>query len=137
MLPRTAFLVDADFFLRRWRFHLGADALDDPFAVAIALRKHCVKHLYWRQEQIGRLYRIFVYDCPPLAKKAHNPGAAARSISQRRIWHASVQHFMTACGARLTSRCVWDISTSATRPGSQQTLKSSAFCSTGKQRSRR
>ena len=73
MLPRTAFLVDADFFIRQRRFHLGRDVADDPRQAAKDLRRHCVRHLYWRQEQIGRLYRIFVYDCPPLVKKAHLP----------------------------------------------------------------
>lgn len=73
MLPRTAFLVDADFFLRQRRFHLGAQTAGDPVAAAKDLRQHCIKHLYWRKDQIGRLYRIFVYDCPPLLKKAHHP----------------------------------------------------------------
>lgn len=71
MLPRVAFLVDADFFLRQRRYHLNDPAADDPRIAAKDLRRHCQRHLYWRQEQIGRLYRIFVYDCPPIQKKAH------------------------------------------------------------------
>src|SRR5437764_400681 len=71
MLPKTAFLVDADFFIRQHRYHIGSGAGDDPLVAAKDLRKHCIRHLYWRQDQIGRLYRIFVYDCPPLLKKAH------------------------------------------------------------------
>jgi uncharacterized LabA/DUF88 family protein len=78
MLPKTAFLVDADFFLRQHRYHLGRDQFANPGAVADDLRRQCLDHLYWKRkdgqrEQIGKLYRIFVYDCPPLLKKAHNP----------------------------------------------------------------
>jgi uncharacterized LabA/DUF88 family protein len=79
MFPRTAFLVDADFFLRQHRYHLGGEHFDDPRQVARDLRRQCLDHLFWvrsrtgQREQIGRLYRIFVYDCAPMVKKAHHP----------------------------------------------------------------
>jgi uncharacterized LabA/DUF88 family protein len=73
MYPSTAFLVDADFFIRQVRYHEGPPKTEDPILVAGILRRHCIKHLYWKRAQHGRLYRIFVYDCPPLLKKAHYP----------------------------------------------------------------
>ncbi len=31
------------------------------------------EHLKWDDSENHRLYRIFVYDCPPLSKRAHYP----------------------------------------------------------------
>lgn len=81
MHPKTAFLVDADFFLRQYQYHVAGSAPMNPVEVAKALRRQCKAHLFERRresgrtppERIGRLYRIFVYDCPPLTKKAHHP----------------------------------------------------------------
>jgi len=79
---KTAFLVDADFFLRQHKYHLGKQASADPEEVAEALWKQCIRHLYKSKKQqkekggktqVGRLYRIFVYDCKPLTKKVHHP----------------------------------------------------------------
>jgi uncharacterized LabA/DUF88 family protein len=38
--------------------------------MAKTLIDHCMRHIKKRNE---RLYRIFVYDCPPLSKKVHHP----------------------------------------------------------------
>lgn len=74
-LPHTAILVDAGFFLPRHR-RLYGDRL--PEDVAKDLHRFALAHLSTPRREGGsqrrfELYRIFVYDCPPLAKKAHNP----------------------------------------------------------------
>ena len=65
----TAILVDGDFFLRRFRYLRGNDT---PQEVAKQLHWMCRQHLRDRERR-RRLYRIFFYDCPPLAHKVHNP----------------------------------------------------------------
>jgi uncharacterized LabA/DUF88 family protein len=72
-MRRVAVLVDLGFFLPRYRAVIERHQ-DQPSAareVARDLwrtaRHHIDKH---RHEE---LYRILVYDCKPLAKKAHNP----------------------------------------------------------------
>lgn len=67
---RTAFLIDGGFFQRRYR-RLRGDS--PPAAVARALHQMCLLHFRKLDRPRGCLYRIFYYDCPPLAKKAHNP----------------------------------------------------------------
>jgi uncharacterized LabA/DUF88 family protein len=70
----TAIFVDAGFFLKRCRTVYPGLSLGDPAIVARTLHKMCLDHLSQRGEVERReLYRIFVYDCPPLAKKAHTP----------------------------------------------------------------
>jgi uncharacterized LabA/DUF88 family protein len=65
----TAVLVDGGFFVHRYRRILGKA---DPETVAKDLHWMCREHLK-REGKSRRLYRIFFNDCPPLAKKAHNP----------------------------------------------------------------
>jgi uncharacterized LabA/DUF88 family protein len=66
----TAILIDGDFFLRRYRALVGKQS---PARVANDLHKMCLEHLTQPDGTKRELYRIFFYDCPPLAKKAHNP----------------------------------------------------------------
>jgi len=66
MVP-TAILIDGAFFLKRYARiygprHPASEIAKDLFTM-------CISHLDDRND----LYRIFFYDCPPLAKKAHNP----------------------------------------------------------------
>lgn len=68
---RTAILVDGEFFLKRYRVLKGP--LGKPEVVAEALHDMCLQHLYKNGKRVCELYRIFVYDCPPLLKKAHHP----------------------------------------------------------------
>jgi uncharacterized LabA/DUF88 family protein len=76
----TAVLVDAGFFLKRYR-HIfsNSETNYNPQKIAKDLHLMCMKHLSINCRQVNSLYRIFVYDCPPLAKKVHNP------ISKRAI----------------------------------------------------
>jgi len=68
----TAIFVDAGFFLKRFtRVYPNKDA-SDPKLVAQTLHEMSLAHLRNNNERKG-LYRIFVYDCPPLEKKAHLP----------------------------------------------------------------
>jgi uncharacterized LabA/DUF88 family protein len=67
---KTAFLIDADFFLRRLRLLRGDQIAEDAVRDLISL---CVKHLELLDRPLPSLYRIFVYDCPPLAKPMHLP----------------------------------------------------------------
>ena len=67
---KTAILVDAAFFIVCYPklYRKG----DSPETVADNLHKMCLEHIK-DSNQSRELYRIFVYDCPPLEKKAHNP----------------------------------------------------------------
>ena len=67
---KTAILVDCDFFLRRYFAYYGNEHKDDPKTMATELMAHCMRHIDRKRDT---LYRIFVYDCPPLSKRVHNP----------------------------------------------------------------
>jgi uncharacterized LabA/DUF88 family protein len=72
-MSKVAVLVDLGFFLPRYR-HLiecKADPLHSAERVACALFDTAERHV--DREHGEQLYRIFVYDCKPLDKKAHNP----------------------------------------------------------------
>lgn len=73
MRKRTAILVDAGFFLRRYRRLTGDQ---HPQQVAKDLHRFCLDHLR-QQERDDRgtedLYRIFVYDCPPFQGSVKHP----------------------------------------------------------------
>lgn len=80
----TAIFVDAGFFLKRFRHVYAGRDNKDPVLAAKVLHEMCLGHLTQRGDAERReLYRIFVYDCPPLAKKAHTPiGKAAIDFSK-------------------------------------------------------
>jgi uncharacterized LabA/DUF88 family protein len=70
----TAIFVDADFFLKRFPLAYRDKDKTDPALVAKTLHEMALDHL--TQPGGGErkdLYRIFVYDCRPLAQKAHYP----------------------------------------------------------------
>lgn len=68
---KTSVLIDAAFFLKRYRRLRGTQT---PELVADDLHRYACEHLKDKSgKRIADLYRIFVYDCPPLAKKLHNP----------------------------------------------------------------
>jgi uncharacterized LabA/DUF88 family protein len=70
----TAVFVDAGFFLKRFSIVYPSKSAKDPAVVARTLHEMCLGHLAQRGSIERRdLYRIFVYDCPPLSKKAHLP----------------------------------------------------------------
>lgn len=65
----TAILVDGGFYKKR-AYHLwGAKT---PQARAEELQSYCMKLLKNKYEN-RFLYRIFYYDCPPIAKKVYHP----------------------------------------------------------------
>jgi uncharacterized LabA/DUF88 family protein len=70
---RVAILIDLGFFLPRYRavIEQKADPAHTPKEVADALFATAVRHVQRRQGE--GLYRVLVYDCKPLEKKAHNP----------------------------------------------------------------
>lgn len=70
----TAVFVDAGFFLKRFpKVYRNKDG-SDPAVVARTLHEMCLGHLTQRDgTEQHDLYRIFVYDCPPLLKKAETP----------------------------------------------------------------
>ena len=89
-LHRMAVLVDGGFFLKRLRSVYPSTDPSDAKAVASIIHGHALRH---RDQKVGTdsrgavmesydLYRIFFYDCPPLAKKMHLP------ISKRSIDYA-------------------------------------------------
>ena len=64
----TAVIVDAAFFLKRFRRVYPALDARDPEVVASTLYTMSMAHVADIE-----LYRILVYDCPPLDKKSHHP----------------------------------------------------------------
>ncbi len=75
---KTAILVDLDFFIRRYKI------LDKTFVefnnpeekashYSKKLQEYCNKHLHYGKNEENQLYRIYVYDCPPLDKKMEHP----------------------------------------------------------------
>jgi uncharacterized LabA/DUF88 family protein len=70
----TAVFVDAGFFLKRFpKVYRNKDG-NDPAVVARTLHEMALGHLTQRDGADQRdLYRIFVYDCLPLDKKAEFP----------------------------------------------------------------
>lgn len=64
----TAILVDAAFFLKRLRQVYPKVDGHDPKQVVKTLYTMCMAHV-----EDTELYRILVYDCPPLNKKSHHP----------------------------------------------------------------
>lgn len=70
-MARVAVLVDLSFFLIRYRrLKLVPGTPLVPANVAKCLWDSAKAHVSKNEDE---LYRIFVYDCRPLAKKAHNP----------------------------------------------------------------
>lgn len=72
----TAILVDAAFFVRRFRKIWPSLDPHSARGVAAKLYDTSLAHL---EQKVGKgcvrreLYRVFVYDCPPLQKKVHFP----------------------------------------------------------------
>jgi uncharacterized LabA/DUF88 family protein len=70
-MGRVAVLVDLSFFLVRYKaLRVPAGASMEPKQVARAVWGTAKLHV---KQDDGELYRILVYDCRPLRKKAHNP----------------------------------------------------------------
>ncbi len=64
----TAVLVDAAFFLKRFRFAYPKLDRFNPEVVAKTLYTMCMSHV-----NESELYRVLIYDCPPLDKKSQHP----------------------------------------------------------------
>jgi len=79
MTARVAVLIDLGYFLPQYRALLerGSIPPHTPKRVAHQLWRTAVSHV--RKCDGEQLYRIFVYDCAPLSKRAHNP-VTGRSI---------------------------------------------------------
>ncbi|HEY4210192.1 MAG TPA: NYN domain-containing protein [Steroidobacteraceae bacterium] len=70
----TAVFVDAGFFLKRFAAVYPGKNSGDAVSVAKTLHEMALDHLKQRGDVERKdLYRIFVYDCPPLLKKAQHP----------------------------------------------------------------
>jgi uncharacterized LabA/DUF88 family protein len=67
---KTAFLIDGDFFLRRLKAFRGRQSAEQVVADLVAMVAAHLSHL---NRTDAHLYRILVYDCPPLNKKLHSP----------------------------------------------------------------
>ena len=68
---KTAILVDGGFYRKRAAYLWGKKT---PEKRASELRAYCSAHLKHEQRYDDRaLYRIFYYDCPPLAKTVYHP----------------------------------------------------------------
>ncbi len=69
----TAILIDGAFFLARYTAVLPGVGQHSAAQVAKNLFTWALTHLEDKDHGKRDLYRIFYYDCPPLAKKAHHP----------------------------------------------------------------
>lgn len=68
---KTAILVDGGFYRRKAQQYLGPKPYDQS---ANDLFCYCMRHLSQRKGSVhSDLYRIFYYDCPPVAKKIYHP----------------------------------------------------------------
>ncbi len=67
---KTAFLIDAAFYLRRLNKLRGEQSATDAVETLIGM---CAEHLRLFQRAKNQLYRILVYDCPPLSRTAQLP----------------------------------------------------------------
>ena len=70
---KTAVLIDGAFFLRCFRQAFPDRNHADPRIVAETAFAVAVEHLARAKRPKSSLYRIFFYDCPPIAKKMHHP----------------------------------------------------------------
>jgi uncharacterized LabA/DUF88 family protein len=77
-MENVAILVDAEFFIKQYRTHLSGEVT--PKELSDGLYEICLKHLTNKKgNHRDRLYRVIVYDCPPMLKKVHHP-VTKRSI---------------------------------------------------------
>ena len=68
---KTAILIDGGFYRKRASFLWGKKTPDKRAAELMA---YCNSHMkYVQQYEPSSLYRIFYYDCPPLAKTVYHP----------------------------------------------------------------
>lgn len=66
---KTAILVDGAFYRKRAHYLFGEKT---PAERAKELSSYCHRHI--KEEKEGAyLYRVFYYDCPPIAKKVYHP----------------------------------------------------------------
>ena len=65
---RTAILIDGAFYRKRAMYFWGDKSAADR---AAELSKYCWKHIHGEKDV--SLYRVFYYDCPPIAKKVYHP----------------------------------------------------------------
>ena len=96
-MARMAVLVDLSFFLKRYARVKGA-CLQDKCAAkdtARAVWNAAITHARRNRDEI---YRILVYDCSPLSKRAHNP-VTGRSID---FSSTSEHNFRCALHSELT-----------------------------------
>lgn len=68
----TAILIDAAFFLKRAKKLYPKRDHKNPEAIATFLHRYALLHLK-DKKRARHLYRIFVYDCPPLSYKTQHP----------------------------------------------------------------
>lgn len=66
---RTAILVDGAFYRKRAYYLLGQKS---PEERAKELSSYCHRHIKDEKEGAS-LYRVFYYDCPPIAKQVYHP----------------------------------------------------------------
>ena len=97
-MAKTAILVDGGFYLKVSKRHWGRKS---PAERAEELYDYCLKHITIHREkkiEVGErsLYRIFYYDCPPVAEgtikqpwSSHNTIFSKKNPSN--IWSSSFQ----------------------------------------------
>lgn len=71
----TAVLIDGAYFVKRFRAIEPHNRNDGKRAAELAFRYACAHLVEKDRTRKFDLYRIFFYDCPPVAKKMHTPFA--------------------------------------------------------------
>ena len=70
-MTKVAILIDAGFFLKRFKSCFPSIDSMNAKLVAETMYNMATQHLYDNQGRRSELYRIFVYDAKPLCKKVH------------------------------------------------------------------
>lgn len=73
---KTAVFIDLDFFIRKLNFKFPLIRKFSPIEkadfISNVIYKYVTCHLSYKKEN-NELYRIYVYDCPPIDLKIHHP----------------------------------------------------------------
>lgn len=98
-MAKMAILVDGGFYRARAR-HLFGFSKKTPDANADVLEAYCHKHAEASATEGRELYRIFYYDCPPLAVTVTNPITKARVDLSKSSTFVAITEFLRSLAAR-------------------------------------
>ncbi len=98
-MAKMAILIDGGFYRARARQLFGFSR-KAPAENADTLETYCRKHAGASAEEGRELYRIFYYDCPPLAAIVTNPVTKERVDLSKSATFAAITKFLQSLAAR-------------------------------------